>query len=238
VNEVNHWKVPRPSGEDVWGYGRYGDDQLLPLSFDDMHHDTVAASAAVLALSLPDRSVIVVTSTVGDVGYFHPLQSAAKDMGLLVCNADASSMDVDRVEMFTRLLDVAAVIGVNEPLVDGILERGRDPKSFFSSVPMVIAHGRARDRLAATGVDALQFEVLGPVLALPCHYRNLHFDGRQWDIVADGGTLHVSSRGLRALPFRHFDTRVGGSVSNEVCPCGRRDPMAEIEHPAEAPDPS
>ena len=123
----------------MWGYGRYGDDQLLPLSFDDIAHDTAAAMAAVSALGLPDRSIVIVTSTVADVGYFHPLQVAAKELGLLVCNADASAMDVDRVEMFARLLTVAAVIGVNDALVDGILERGHDPKSFFSSVPMVIA---------------------------------------------------------------------------------------------------
>lgn len=238
MSNVNHWKVARPSGDEVWGYGRYGDDRLLPLSFDDMQHDTAAATATVLSLGLPDRSVVVLTSTVSDVGYFHPLQSAAKDMGLLVCNADASTMDVDRVEMFLRLLDVAAVIGVNDALVDGIVERGHDPKSFFSSVPMVIASGRAKERLAATGVDALRFELVGPVLALSCRYRNLHFDGRQWDMVADNGTLLVSSRARRALPFSHFDTQMGGTVSNSVCPCGRRDPVVEIDPTAEVREPS
>jgi hypothetical protein len=44
VSNVNHWKVARPSGDEVWGYGRYGDDRLLPLSFDDMQHDTAAAT--------------------------------------------------------------------------------------------------------------------------------------------------------------------------------------------------
>ena len=128
----------------MWGYGRYGDDQLLPLSFDDILHDTAAAMTAISALGLPDRSIVIVTSTVADIGYFHPLQVAAKEMGLLVCNADASAMDVDRVEMFIRLLTVAAVIGVNDALVDGILERGHEPKSFFSSVPMVIARAECQ----------------------------------------------------------------------------------------------
>jgi hypothetical protein len=228
VTGSQHWSVPRQSGDDVWGYGRYGDDQLLPLSFDDVQNDTAAATAAVLALGLPDRSVIVVTSTVGEVGYFHPLQSAAREMGLLVCNADASAADVDRVATFTRLLDVAAVIGVNDALVDGILERGHDPQSFFSSVPMVMARGGARDRLAASGVDALRFELLGPVLVLSCRYGNLHVDGRQWTVVADEGILHVSNRARRALSLCHFDTGIGGSVSDAVCPCGRRDPVVEI----------
>jgi hypothetical protein len=234
MSAVNHWEVPRPSGDSMWGYGRYGDDQLLPLSFDDVVHDSAAGAAAVLALGLPDRSVIVMTSTVADIGYFHPLQTAAKDMGLLVCNADASAMDVDRVEMFTRLLDVAAVIGVNEAMVDGILERGYDPRSFFASVPMVMARGRATDRLAANGVDAWRFELLGPVPVVSCRSRNLHFDGRQWNIEADNGILHVSSRVRRALPFSRFDTRTAGSVSHDACPCGRRDPMVVIEHSTDA----
>ncbi len=224
----NYWKVPRVSGADTWGYGRYGDDQLLPLSFDDIAHDTAAAMTAVSALGLPDRSIVVVTSTVADVGYFHPLQSAAKDMGLMVCNADASAMDVDRVEMFARLLNVAAVIGVNDALVDGILERGHDPRSFFSGVPMVIAGAGAHGRLVAAGIDALAFDLLGPVLAMSCRHRNLHVDGRQWAIVERGGTLHVSSRARRALPFDHFDTGIGGLVRDDVCLCGRRDPIVEI----------
>ena len=87
-------------------------------------------------------------------------------------------------------------------------------------------------------MDALRFELVGPVLALSCRYRNLHFDGRQWDMVADNGTLLVSSRARRALPFSHFDTQMGGTVSNSVCPCGRRDPVVEIEPTAEVREPS
>jgi len=229
VNDLNHWKVPRASGGDIWGYGRYGDDQLLPLTFDDVQHDTAAAAAAVTALGLPDRSVVVLTSTVADIGYFHPLQGAAKEMGLLVCNVDASAIDAVRLEMFIRLLKVAAVIGVNDALVNGILERGHDLRSFFSSVPLVIASGAAKNRMATAGVDALRFELLGPVLAFSCRFRNLHFDGRQWSIATESGTLHVSSRERRAMPLRHFDTQVAGTVAYDVCLCGRRDPMVEIE---------
>lgn len=218
---LHHWTVPRVSGRDMWGYGRYGDDQLLPLSFDDIHHDTAAAVTSLSALGLPDRSIVIVTSTVADVGYFHPLQAAAREMGLLVCNADASAMDVDRVEMFIRLLTVGAVIGVNDAMVDGILERGHDLKSFFSSVPVVIAMGGAKDRLAASGVDAWALRLLGPAMAVSCRYRNLHLDGREWAISDEGGTLHVSSRARRALLFDHFDTGIRGSVRDEVCPCGR-----------------
>ena len=147
VTDVNHWKVPRASGVDIWGYGRYGDDQLLPLSFDDVQRDTAAAAAALSALGLPDRSVVVLTSTVADIGHFHPLQGAAKEMGFLVCNADASAMDADRVEMFIRLLRVAAVIGVNDSVVNGLLERGHDLRSFFSRRPVGDRRsGAARDR--------------------------------------------------------------------------------------------
>lgn len=236
MSDVNHWKVPRASGVDIWGYGRYGDDQLLPLSFDDVQRDTAAAAAALLALGLPDRSVVVLTSTVADIGHFHPLQGAAKEMGFLVCNVDASAMDADRLEMFIRLLRVAAVIGVNDSVVNGLLERGHDLRSFFSNVPLVIASDAARNRIAAAGVDALRFALLGPVLALSCRYRNLHFDGRQWSIAAESGTLRVSSRVRRALPLRQFNTHIGGTTSYDVCLCGRRDPMVEIEPATDVPE--
>jgi hypothetical protein len=211
----------------MWGYGRYGDDQLLPLSFDDIHHDSQAAEAALLALGLPERSVIVLTSTVADVAHFHPLQTAAKELDLVVCNADASATDVDRVEMFIRLLPVAAVIGVTNAMLDGILERGNTPKAFFAATRVVIADGAAQQRLAEAGVDALRFEILGPLLAFPCRQRSLHFDGRHWSVEDDRGTLHVSGRG-RALALTQFDTGIAGSVSEAVCRCGRRDPMIHI----------
>jgi hypothetical protein len=227
VTGSSPWDLAAVPGQAIWGYGRYGDDQLLPLSFDDIRHDSEAAEAALLALGLPERSVIVLTSTVADVGYFHPLQAAARTLDLVVCNADASAMDVDRVEMFARLLPVAAVIGVTDAVVDGILERGGDPKTFFASVPVVVASGSAQQRLADAGSDALPFEILGPLLAFPCRERSLHFDGRQWSIDDDQGTLLVSSRG-RAVAVTHFDTGRVGSVSESVCLCGRRDPTVRI----------
>jgi hypothetical protein len=223
----NLWALDRPTGEAIWGYGRYGADQILPLSFDDVVHDTAAATAALLALGLPERAVVVLTSTVADTGHFHSVQSAARDLDLMVCNADASAMDVDRVEMFLRLLPVAAVIGVTSPVVDGILERGLDLGAFFAATPVVVADGAAQARLADAGVDALRFEIVGPLLAFSCRRGNLHFDGRQWRVEQVAGTLHVSSRG-RALPLSDFDTGVAGSVSNAVCGCGRRDPTIDL----------
>jgi hypothetical protein len=227
MNSSNPWDLDVVSGQAIWGYGRYGDDQLLPFSFDDMRHDAEAAEAALLALALPERSVVVVTSTVADVGYFHPFQSAARALDLVACNADASAMDVDRLEMFIRILPVAAVIGVTDAVVDGILERERDLKEFFASVPVVVASAPAQRRLLDAGGDALPFEILGPLLAFPCREGSLHYDGRQWTVEEDHGTLRVSSRG-RALASTNFDTGRRGSVSETWCHCGRRDPMIRI----------
>jgi hypothetical protein len=227
VTASSQWDLEVVPGQAIWGYGRYGDDQLLPLSFDDMRHDAEAAEAALLVLGLPERSVIVLTSTVADVAHFHPLQTAARALDLVVCNADASAMDVDRVEMFTRLLPVAAVIGVTDAVLDGILERGRDLLDFFANVALVVASGSAQQRLVEAGQDALPFEILGPLLTFPCRARSLHFDGRQWKVDDGGETLHLSSRG-RSLALTDFDTGRAGSVSDAVCRCGRRDPMVGL----------
>jgi hypothetical protein len=229
VSGTNLWDLGRVPGDTIWGYGRYGEDQLLPLSFDDIRHDTAAATSALLSLGLPEGATVVVTSTVAEVGHFHPLQSAARELGIVVCNADASGMDIERVAMFLRLVPVAAVIGVNEAMVDGMGENGHDPKELFGRVPLVIANGAARRRLAAAGVDALRFELIGPVLAFPCREGQLHFDGRQWNFGDAGTTLHLSSRGRRALPLAQFETRLAGEISDDVCPCGRRDPVVHLD---------
>ncbi len=99
---------------------------------------------------------------------------------------------------------------------------------------MVIADAGAGNRLVAAGLDALTFELLGPVMAMSCRHRNLHVDGRQWAVDVEAGTLHVSSRARRALPFDHFDTGIAGRVSDDVCSCGRRDPIVMIERARDA----
>jgi hypothetical protein len=129
------------------------------------------------------------------------------------------------------LLPVAAIIGVTSAMVDGILERGNTPKAFFAAAPVVVADGSAHQRLAEAGVEALRFEILGPLLAFPCRQGSLHYDGRHWNVEDDGGTLHISARG-RALTLTHFDTGIAGSMSEAVCRCGRRDPMIHIESSA------
>jgi hypothetical protein len=229
VSGSNLWDLVRVPGDAIWGYGRYGRDELLPLNFDDVRHDTAAAVAALLSLGLPEGSIVVVTSTVADVGHFHPLQSAARELGVVVCNADASAMDIERVAMFLRLVPVAAVIGVNEAMVDGMGEHGHDPRGLLAQVPLVIANGAAQGRLAGAGVDALRFELIGPVLAFPCRLGQLHFDGRQWSLEEAGTTLHLSSRGRRALPLAQFETGLSGAISDDVCPCGRRDPVVILD---------
>ncbi len=223
-----------PSGDATWGYGRYGEDQLFPLSHDDIRHDTAAATRALRGLGLPDRSIILLLAKVADVGHLHPVQEAARQLGHVVANADASAMDSGRVAMFTRLLPIAAVIGVNDEMVDGMEEGGVDPRTVFSEIPVVLALGSAHGRLAGMGMDPWRLELLGPALALECRYRRLHVDGLLWSVQDKGGRLQVSSLIPRALVVQGFDTHRHGTVSEAVCPCGRSGPVIELSSPGRA----
>jgi len=151
-------------GDSIWGYGRYGADQLLPLSHDDIRHDTAGAVRALRGLALPDRSIILLVSKVADMGHLHPVQAAARELGHIVANADASIGDVERVAMFVRVLPIAAVIGVNVEMLGGMADSGLDPAGVLSGVPVIVALGAACDQLVEAGVDALRLELLGPCL--------------------------------------------------------------------------
>jgi hypothetical protein len=215
-------------GDSIWGYGRYGADQLLPLSHDDIRHDTAGAVRALRGLALPDRSIILLVSKVADMGHLHPVQAAARELGHIVANADASIGDVERVAMFVRVLPIAAVIGVNVEMLGGMADSGLDPAGVLSGVPVIVALGAACDQLVEAGVDALRLELLGPVLAMECRSRRLHIDGVQWSIEEMGGTLRVSNLAPRALSVRSFDTGRHGRVTAEICPCARFDPVIEL----------
>ncbi len=229
--------APAPAGDAIWGYGRYGDDQLLPLSYDDIGHDTAAAIRALRGLALPDRSLILLVAKVADVGHLHGVQEAARTLGHLVANADASGMDVERVALFTRLLPVTVVIGVNGEMLDGMADAGLDPKAVFSGIPIVLALESAFDRLVDLGLDPLRLELLGPALAMECRYRRMHVDGVLWSTEEVGGTLHLSSRLPRALTVEDLDTGRAGSVHQVVCPCGRYGTVISTGRSEQAGDP-
>ncbi len=216
---------------DLWGWGRFGDDQLLPLSFDDIRRDATAARAGLRSLALPSDAKVVVVSTVAEFGHFWPLLQAAHDLGYVTSTADATPYDAGRTEMFCRLLTPSAVIGVDEAVLDGLEASGLDPGSVFAGVPRVVARGRAVNRLRDAGVGALRWVPLGPTTAMDCRYGHLHFDHRQWRVESAGGPLVLSSTVGRAYPVEHLSTGLVGTVRAQACSCMRSDPTLELTVP-------
>ncbi len=219
-------------GSDIWGYGRFGADEILPVSVDDIRRDVLGAVRALQALGLAHRSTVLLLAKVAEYGQSYPLHRAALDLGFSVCSADASAFDVERLAMFARLLSLAAVIGVDQVVLDGLVEAGLDAGAVFGGVGVVLARGSAHrqlcDQLSDLDVAVRRMELIGPALAVECAHGGLHVDGTQWEVVADGGRLLLTSRSRRAHPLRAWDTGMDGSVHHHVCPCGRREPVVVL----------
>jgi hypothetical protein len=216
---------------DLWGWGRFGDEQLLPLSFDDIRRDAMAARAGLRSLALPSDAKVVVVSTVSEFGHFWPVLQAAHDLGYVTSTADATPYDAGRTEMFCRLLSPSSVIGLDDAVLDGLEASGLDPGSVFARVSRVVARGQAVNRLRDAGVGALRWVALGPTTAMDCRHGHLHYDRRQWRVESEGGRLVLSSTMGRAYPVDHLDTGLRGTVSARACPCTRSDPTLELAVP-------
>ncbi len=223
----------RPEMSGLWGWGRSpGDGSLVPFSFEDIRRDTAAARAALRSLGHASDAVVLIVSTVSEFCFSWPFNQAAHELGYVTSTADATRFDAARTEMFCRLIKPHIVLGINDEVLDGLEEQGRDPGQVFSGVPCVIARGGAVPRLKKLGVGVKEWVALGPALAVECRHGRLHFDATQWHLDERGGELMVSSVG-RALRAVEVPTGVRGRLSQRFCLCRRRDPWIEREAPGE-----
>jgi hypothetical protein len=167
----------------------------------------------------------LVTSLASEGAQFLPLERAAMDYGLVVCSADGSFNDAGRVESILRRFDIAAVVGVSLPVLEGLKHFGHEPAKIFTG-PVVWARPDAYVLLKQTPeVHARLWMEIGPAVAVECSVGDgAHLDRLEWDVELEAGTLVLSSRLRRALEFRRLHTGIHAEVRRDACMCGSNDP--------------
>ncbi len=204
--------------------GKY---EFLPFSQPEQERAQGFITAMLSTFHFRTGSHLLVLSQQDTVNHFLPIERAAMDYGLIVCNADDSMFDVRRTESILRRFDVTAAVAVSGEVLDGLRDSGFDAAELFRDV-VVWAYPDAAARLDSENVR--QFMVLGPATALGCQYRNgLHLDPREWLVECVDGEILLTSKQPRSMDFEGFATGVKAELHQGVCACGNTGPRIVLK---------
>ena len=215
--------VTRQSSPALWGVGSYEDERggRAPwcISHEEIGRDIGVAVDVLTDLGLGGKRVLW-CSMLSQAGQFWPYVCGTVMAGSRLSCADSTYGEAMRVSMFLRLMDYDAVFGVTEPLLDGLDALGRAPADVFAGVRVLGAHPGAYERLAAVGLAPVHVALCGPALAIGRETDGPAFvAGAEWELVADGNHLGITSLRTRAQPFIRTPIAVRGTiVSGGVVP--------------------
>jgi hypothetical protein len=201
----------------VWGVGRVVVGHEIvpwPVSEADIDDETEVAATVLRELGLRADELVLIVSYLSQAIHVAPFERAAGVVGALYSSSDASRFDAFRTASLVRQLKPTVVIGVDDAVLDGFDDLGRDPAEVFASVRAVVASGTAAQaRLAAAGVTAGVWLRLGALSAVAYPGETeLRYDPTRWQVDEVDGELIVTNLADRLTPSDHFRTGVQGSV--------------------------
>lgn len=162
-------------------------------------------------------------SMVPEIIQYGGFERAVQMLGLYGLNADDSPFDAGRVESISRQFNPAAICGVAASTLEGLRMFGHDAATVLAGRTVWARPDAYAQVTKMDNVDVRQVVSIGPVLALECAHGSLHYDSRDWTIVARDGVLRLTSRYDRIEPLTDLDTGYLGSTPDMPCTCGTRD---------------
>ena len=196
----------------------------IEVSWADLQRDTEWATAALrgLGLGAGQRALLIGSGFEGP--WLRPLMDALRALGVTYGIAEALGWDANRTAVFSRELDLHAVIGLSGPVAERLGDDAR-LREMFGATPVVLARPAAATLLRAAGVPAGVLSFLGPALAIECgQRRGAHVDGAGWQVSERDGELWIAGTGERAARLAATPLGVPGTVKTVGCECGSRDP--------------
>ena len=203
----------------------YGDArEFLPVSAAELSRSQHSIERILNPFSFGSGRLVLLISLLEEGSYAVPFERAVMNLGLLSTNADTSRFEAQRIESICRRFDVAAIVGVTTEILDGLLEAGYILEETFKR-STVWALPDAASRLRKIPDISLRIMAeAGPALGLECiSASGIHIDSNEWHCDVDRDELLLTSRLIRATPFRRHRTAMFGELISEPCDCGNAD---------------
>jgi|GEM_PF-939066 len=184
-----------------------------PLSRRDVERDTDWAARVYGWLGLEPRRLVHLIGDGSEEISWWPFENAAMRQRMPWIQAESGAFDASRTDMILRRFKLQAVVGLSEAVLDGLIERGRDPVKQLGGLQAVVATPKAASRLKALGLSPWTILHIGPVLAFESpDGGGARYDENEWRIDSVDGELTLTNIHARACPFANLRTGLPGSV--------------------------
>lgn len=193
-------------------------------SWTELARDTAWTAAQLGALGLARGQRALLNGSGFEGPWLRPLMDALRSLGVTYGIAEAMGWDSHRTLVFTRELELHAVIGLPKPVVERL---GDDDalRALFGATPLVLARPDAAALLRLAGIPAAVISFLGPALAIECRERaGAHVNAAEWTVGEEDGAIWVAPAQGRCQGLGRTVLTVRGRVEAEPCPCGSSDP--------------
>jgi hypothetical protein len=225
--------LARQESPTLWGIGCYEDERgrRTPwrISHEEIGRDIGVAVEVLTEFGLAGKRLLW-CSMLSQAGQFWPYVCGTVMARSRLSCADSTYGEAMRVAMFLRLMEYEAVFGVTGALLDGLDALGRPPGDVFAGVRLLGAYPGACERLAGAGLAPVHVALCGPALAIGREPGGPAFvAAAEWELVADGNQLGITSLRARAQPFIRTPIAVRGTiVSGGVVPDAATSPTRPI----------
>lgn len=222
-------RLPVPGRKQPMVVGRYpdrgGEMQLFPCSALEFERAVTFFRHRIGSCHFRTGEQVLLLSLFDESVQFTPLQRAINEFGLVRLAADASAFDAPRTESILRRFDIAAVIGLNAAVLDGLQAAGHDIRTLFAN-RWVWARPDAFDRLRdVPGIRLRRWIEAGPAVAMECAMGDgAHIDRLEWQASVMDDELVLASRLWRSLDFDGYRTGLRVRLLPGGCACGSPDP--------------
>ena len=201
----------------VWGVGRIvvdGEVIPWPVSEADIEDETEIVADHYRRLGLGNDELVLVVALLSQAIHAVPLERAAGRVGALYSSADATRFDAFRTASLVRQLKAAMVVGVDDDVVAGLDDLGRDLGEVFAPLRAVVAaDATAYERLRDAGLPAGRMLRLGPTVAIAAPGEELLvYDAARWRVDVDDGELLLTNLADRLTACDALRTGLRGTV--------------------------
>jgi hypothetical protein len=198
-------------------------------SWAELARDTAWTAARLRGLGLAAGQRALLNGSGFEGPWLRPLMDALREIGVTYGIAEAMGWDANRTLVFARELDLHAVIGLPQP----VLERLGDDaalRALFGGMRVVLARPAAAALLRQAGIPAGVIGFLGPALAIECGLRQgAHVNAAEWTVGQQDGALWIAAARGRCKELGRTVLAVRGTVVSEPCACGSADPRVLFE---------
>lgn len=217
---MNAFPQPSPSLDTpagmpwIVGVAHFGSGSLpYPLSRRDVERDTAWASRVYDWMGLAPAQLIHLIGDGSEEISWWPFENAAMRRRIPWIQAESGAFDAGRTDMILRRFTPQAVLGLSAPVLDELLNRGRDPRAFFEPLKALAATPDAAERLARYGLRPWRMLHIGPLFAFePPEGGGARYDESEWRLDAVDGEIALTSVHARACPFARIRTGLRGGI--------------------------